>query len=594
MKNKKNYRTAGTLFAVLAFILLMPIGCSKDEDPTENNTNPTCDQNVNEYLVNLTSWNEFCPHKADEDLAGDLTQAFYCNDNLVETTTPCSITRTPEEIVTCDPGSSILYVGSLIQGDGYTGGLGSIQSLPIYQRAPITVTIDVSMPDNSRLVENPGLATVSQAVGELILSAENSGQQTGSNISFKTRTCHSVEQLALSLGLSFKKLSTSASLDLAWEHEKEKNTVSAFFIQKMFTISMAIPQRPGDFFSADFTQDILDEQISLGRIGPDNLPVYVSNIVYGRMMLFTMTSTHQADSMGAALKGRYGAINGSIHADYQKIIENSTFTLTTIGGDAQDALDFISSGEYGAFFQENPPLTTAVPISYTLRSLGDNSVATVSETTAYDMVQYERINLTLYDDEGDWKSAQSEIENYKWECNLSNVKKANEADEFLNGPNSDEQWYLYKKITFDESAIEHPFSFSLENMDGDVTPNNEYGLVFNENGSKNWGNYISIGDVNDYEDDDFEIRITSGNVYAIAFIMEENGEYDDEYLKVYADDGSVDGCEIGSFAASEGHKIKDGFWGIVSPVPLNRIYFNEDAGSDDIAIGDLYFGYRED
>jgi len=38
----------------------------------------------------------------------------------------------------------------------------------------------------------------------------------------------------------------------------------------------------------------------------------------------------------------------------------------------------------------------------------------------------------------------------------------------------------------------------------------------------------------------------------------------------------------------------NGFYGIISPVPIHCIYFNEAAGGDDMALGDLFFGYRTD
>lgn len=592
MKNKKVYPSMDLFLAIIAFILLATIGCSKEEDPADDNTNPnipTADPEINDYIVQLPLWDEFSPYKDDEELVGDpVLAAFDCDDQLVETTTPCSITRTPLKIVTFDPGSEILYLGSLIQGDGYTGDdLGSIQSLPIYQRAPITVTINVATPDNSRVVENPGLASVNSAINELILVAQNSGVQTASSIFFDIQTCHSVEQLALSLGLSYKKLRLSVSSDLAWVHDKEKNRVAAYFKQEMFTISMENPQRPGDLFSADFTQELLDEQISLGRIGPDNLPVYVSNIVYGRMMLFTMTSTHRADSMGFALDARRNGANGSINAEYQKIIDNSTFTLTTVGGDAQAALDFISTGNYGDFFAENPALTTAKPISYTLRNLADNKTAKVSETTEYDMMQYEPISVATYTNEGAWKLAvQSQMAYQKWECLWPNVFLADEHDIF--DEQGDGQWQLGKTITLhgDQDGA-YPFSFYLENMDAGIPPGDLGALVFHDNEGFST-NSISIGDIDNWEDDDFEIGVTGAEVYAIAFYMEDN-EYDvSEYLEVHALDGAGE-CIIGSITEEI-----DGFFGVISPVPLKRIWFNENAGADDIALKDLYFGYRTD
>lgn len=581
MKNKIFYQAASVFYMLLVIALLVIIGCKKDKE-TDDNTIPNA--GVNNYILSLPPWANFSPTLPDATEEFEPISKFDCEDQLVQTTTPCSITKTPETIVTYNPGSEILYLGSLIQGDGYIGGLGSMKSLPIYQRAPITITISTAITNPNRLVENPNLATVTEAIHDLQVTADNTGQQYASVISFQKETSYSVDQLAISLGLSAKFMVGEARTKLGLVNYREKSTVSAYFYQRMFTVNMGIPQRPGDVFSDDFTQELLDEQISLGRIGPDNLPVYVSSIDYGRMMLFTMTSTYEADSMGFALDARWKNINGSIDARYQEMIDNSTFTLVTIGGDDGNALDFISNGEYGSFFEESPSLLTAVPISYTLRNLGDNDYATISETTAYDMVQYEPVSVATYNNEGDWKNAvQSQMEYYKWECNYENVYQADESSIFQDQANG--QTLLGNKISFFNSNTGYPIRFSLENVG--VDGSDLLALVFNDQEGFSY-NSISIGDVGNHENDDFEIIVPDDNVFAIAFHMQENSPESGEYLEIHAVDENGD-CQIGYI--TEGI---NGFYGIVSPVPLRRIWFNEDSGDDDIALDDLYFGYRQD
>jgi hypothetical protein len=295
--------------------------------------------------------------------------------------------------------------------------------------------------------------------------------------------------------------------------------------------------------------------------------------------------------MGFALDARRRNINGQIDIKYQNIIDNSTFTVTTIGGNADDALAFISSGQSGDFFEENPDITTAVPISYTLRQLGgDFQIAKISETTDYNITQYDSIPVNTYFDEGTWRSAVQSIMSYqKWECNWPNVLKADEHGSFFDDPNSS-QWFLGKKITFNAVNTGYPFNFELEAMDGAIPPGEMKALVFNDNeGGASWNEAISIGDIDDYDNDDFEIRVSgSAKVYAIAFIMLSNTTGDMEYLQVFAEDLNNTECEI--------EYVSDpinGFFGVISPVPIKRIWFDErEGGDDDIALGDLFFGYK--
>jgi hypothetical protein len=67
--------------------------------------------------------------------------------------------------------------------------------------------------------------------------------------------------------------------------------LTAYFVQRMFSVSMVLPQTPGEVFSDAFTSQKLQEQIDHGRIGDDNLPVYVSSVAYGRILMFSFTST---------------------------------------------------------------------------------------------------------------------------------------------------------------------------------------------------------------------------------------------------------------------------------------------------------------
>jgi hypothetical protein len=577
MKTKLfNQTTNGALLLTTIIFLLALYSCEKE------------DLAINEYLLSLPSWNNFSPSLDDANKDDDQTQVFSCEDKMVRSITPCSITRTPKEIVTFDPNSEILYLGSLIQGDSYVGGLGSMQSLPIYQRAPLTVSISFQMENNNREVQDPNLSSVKQAIGELVEAAQEKGHISGSSIFFDQKTSYSLEQTALALNLSVNYMVGSAKSSLEWESTTEKNTVSAYFIQKMFTVSMGNPQQPGDLFSDDFTQEILDEQISMGRIGPENPPVYVSNIVYGRMMTLTMTSSKSVTEMKASLQASYGAIEGGLEQKHKDVLEESTIRLVTIGGDAQSALDYLRTGTLGEFFRKDAPLTTAVPISYTLRNLRDNDIAKVSQTVDYDMVQYETVDVEFFNDEAMWIEAVGSINDMKteeWKTTETNMDDADESNDFVAGP--DGQIFMGPMLTLEGENTTLPFSFYLKNTGIDLTSSNiERALVYNDRG-EGWVETISIGNMGEFEDDDFEIGISTGNVYAIAFTMVDNQADPGEYFEVFTNDGTEE-CRINF---NEGDF--NNFIGVLSPVPITKIHFNESENGDDIGIKNFKFGYKK-
>jgi len=178
----------------------------------------------------------------------------------------------------------------------------------------------------------------------------------------------------------------SASASASVDRGANERTVMAYFVEKMFEAVVEPPQTPLAFFSADFTRDRLDEQVSMGRIGPGNLPVYVSNIVYGRMFAFTFTSTASLSDIKAALNAAYkglGSFSANAQAEYKKTLSEAKISITSVGGPAAATVETIASGKWQDYFGVPAPLSTAYPLSSAFRNLGDGSIAKVQEGTEY-------------------------------------------------------------------------------------------------------------------------------------------------------------------------------------------------------------------
>lgn len=368
------------ILAVIWFGLLA--GCSGDDA-----TAPPMAADVDGYIKALPAWEEYSPPRPSENLLieGPVDSTEHYGDleyNCV--VSRYSITETPREITIFSPDADILWPGSLLQGDKYAGGLGSLGELPIRQRAPLKVFIDLLTEDVTRTVQNPDAASVAVAVGNLVQAATNAGHVAGSSIFFDQTTTHSLQQASLNLGISVNYLGTQVQSSLSYNESVEEHTLTAYFTQKMFTVSVVQPQTPSEFFSDEFTAARLNDQIELGRIGPDNLPTYISSVVYGRMLMLTMTSTHSVENMRAALTAsRDGIGSGSVNATHLKVLDESRIRVSTVGGVDDGVEGLITSGRLSEYFAADAPLTAARPLSYTVRNLADNSIAKVSETTVY-------------------------------------------------------------------------------------------------------------------------------------------------------------------------------------------------------------------
>jgi len=406
-------RTTSTFtLCLLIFLALGLSACDSGGSNSDsgNSTPPDEVEGVTTYLQDLPSWESFSPTQPNQDSTAtgapveeepvqldevervDDDGNVYTEENVVYScqTQPFTLRQNPEQIAMYSPDREILWAGSLIQGRSHRDGLGSLLGLPIAERAPINVSIpSLANDDNFRRVDRPSQAEVDQAVGSMIGNATRSGLSTPSTIVFEMQTYHSERQSALQLGLSGRYLGYEASASGSIDREVSETTITAQFYQSMYEVVVEPPQSPGDFFSEDFTNARLQQQVDQGRIGPDNLPVYVSNIVYGRMMMFSLTSTASEEEIRATMQAGYESIGGSgsvsLSAQQQAILRESKIKVTSIGGDAQATLDVIRSGNWADYFTDNAELSSASPLSYTFRNLGDGSIASVTETTDYNI-----------------------------------------------------------------------------------------------------------------------------------------------------------------------------------------------------------------
>lgn len=384
----KNHRAISRGLLTMAALGLTLGGCGGADTPVA----PT-PADLDAFFATLPAWEQYSPPLPDADATtgAPVDQPVEIGgEPYTETVTPCSITRTPEKIVTLNPDVEVLWVGSLLQGSGYRGGIGSLQELPIRQRAPVTLSISLLTGDNTRTVANPDQASVTQALGELVQAAEDAGHTAGSDIYFTKETTHSLDQASIKMGLSASYMGASVKASLAAGMSSEMRTVTAYFVQNMFTASMVLPQTPAEVFSEEFTAGRLDEQVSRGRMGPDNPPVYVSSVSYGRVLIFTFTSSALESEIKATLNAVYngGQFGGELSAEQQSILENAQISVVAVGGDAEYALGLIRTNDLSEYFRSDTALTSARAISYTVRNLADNTIARVSETTQYDLREY--------------------------------------------------------------------------------------------------------------------------------------------------------------------------------------------------------------
>lgn len=307
-----------------------------------------------------------------------------------ETKTYCECTKYKQtasfsDLFILDPSVSAIYPGNIIEGNSAADG--SYRSISI-DRAPLTISTDFMNIDDSisRTVSNPTLSNINQAIKEIMYDAGINGG-TGAECTFEITEINTEEELELAIGASFSysKLKLKENFDFS-KHSKTSKFLLKFQ-QVYFTIGVDVPSSPSKFFADYVTAE--DLRKALGGTGV--VPVYVSNVRYGRSAYFCIESEESSDSVRNTLETSFksGAINLAVDEKNVRSSKLDSYKIsgTVIGGSAQDAagtiqgkdamLDFIKNN--GDFNKGTP----GKPIAYTLSRLSDNSTFSVNSSKEY-------------------------------------------------------------------------------------------------------------------------------------------------------------------------------------------------------------------
>ena len=300
-----------------------------------------------------------------------------------------------EEIAILQPTNGVIYPGALVVADEAT--LGGIPTPVTIDRAPLKLRLDLpGIGENGNIeVENASNTSVQSSVDEALewwnANAKPDGYTIASNSSYSAATSYTAKQLSIDVGLNVEWAKGDARAQFNYTSNESQRVAMMVFKQRFYTISMDAPGSPGDVFGPNAT--ITDVESRFGSNGP---PAYVHSVSYGRIIMFRMVTTESATDgeLSGALNYAAGVTNvsGSTEIKYKQILEKSSITVVTMGGNAEAAssavtarsfadLEPILQGENAVYSRNNP----GVPIAYSLKYLKDNTSAKLGYTTDYNV-----------------------------------------------------------------------------------------------------------------------------------------------------------------------------------------------------------------
>ena len=378
---KKTMKTNS--YWILSILLIALISCQKENDFDNQIENMT----FNDAVESLGYLDEVSGYPEQEISEPQEIEVVEAPGREEGTDLECSVVRykaTPgyNELFLLDPTSDVIYPGALMKGESIATG----EYTPIIaSRKPITLSISLQNLDGDIAVDvdEPKLSTVRKKINEILSSNVNGA--TPAKINFEIQEVHSREQLNLAVGANYQNATSDISGSFAFGSEEIKSRVMVKFMQIYYTIDMDIPENPSDLFTS--LPDIED----LGSISP----MYVSTVKYGRMVLFSATSSRTTTEVRAALNAAFesGVTKGEIDitGDHKKVIEESEIQAYVIGGSGGDASGIVNgiSGlknyiiNGGNYSKDSP----GAMLAYKMRFLKDNSIGKVLLSSEYNVRQ---------------------------------------------------------------------------------------------------------------------------------------------------------------------------------------------------------------
>jgi hypothetical protein len=370
---------------------------------TGGSTYTPAGDDVQAFLSKLAAWEQ--PPDASETttdlpvenrslVVNGATQAFKC------ARVQHDIVANHDEVLNFDIGSQYVLPGIILQGEPFQAGeLAPIPFSP-GKRAPIKLYVNVAGTDSASEVANPPTtAGLTTALAILQQRAElAAGENFAAKVSYSHNEVQSMEQLKWSLGLDFNYdgAFTDVGFQAAFANQEkvDKHTVVMKLQQDMYTVSFAYDElmRAADFFTDQLTSKDLQQLERDGYLSAVNQPVFVSSVTYGRMVVFTATSTRSesASSISQALQLSYdsmvggsGSFNEEAAAEAQATLSNLEIKVLALGGNSDSISTAIQAGHWTELFSK-PDILSAVPLRYVTRSMSKNRpIARLGDTTQF-------------------------------------------------------------------------------------------------------------------------------------------------------------------------------------------------------------------
>lgn len=286
-----------------------------------------------------------------------------------------------------NPAANIVFPGNLLQGKSLRNA--TPDNIPAERGGgDITISLLDGSPVSNVYVDEISLGSVTTAANS-ILADKDDDSVIPANFQFSRSIVQSEREFALQIGADYENAWASISGNLSFS---ENNTYSRMMIrleQSFYQLSFTEPPAVEDFFAPDADPADLER-----FIGPGNPACYISSVNYGRIFYMLIETSSSASELETAVEAAFETPvsegGGSVATQHFESFEEVNVKVFAFGGDASTTLQtaFLSKNELNQLsnlLAKATDVRTALPISYTVRSLETNEVVAVQLATEYDI-----------------------------------------------------------------------------------------------------------------------------------------------------------------------------------------------------------------
>ena len=293
-----------------------------------------------------------------------------------------------------DPQIGSIWPGAILEAESIARGqfspaLSAMRrnGVPSSQiRNPLELSISLRNIDgeNTRTLQTPSLGSFRTELDD-ILGEYDRNANTPARMNFSIHQIHSSKQLDVTLGAHYDSLKLQVDNEFDFSTESETNKLFAQFYQQYYSVDISLPNPVANGV-------VTDQETYLE---PND--VIVTNVSYGRILLFSAESKYERtdieNALNVALNAGAGRATADLDIEHRQVLRDTEIDVQVLGGAAQQGAQTVSrpgEGAYDAirnFIQAgatyDPKTSPGVPIAYQTKYLGNLDTANTYLTTSY-------------------------------------------------------------------------------------------------------------------------------------------------------------------------------------------------------------------